>query len=355
MPPSTGNELLFRTRIVACVVVTTIASAHDCVALCSQPMVRFVVQPSVRHHLSTWPRAGSVLPFAPPAMRCSSLSSFSSSSSSPLSSASAYVTEGLTEDDLVDLDDPVRAGEGDILPEEGLQWPHCRVAVFAAGRPIPPRPFTVAPPDAVVVRLGNSGTGWGTGCHPSTQLCLELISKQLAPGDRFLDYGVGSSVLSCAALMLGAAHATGVDVEAEALVAAAANLRLNGFPPEEGRADLLHVREVSPGSLAPRLADFCVANILVGQLVRPSMVAVLATNLRAGGLLCLSGVRPEQCASLRAAYSAYYEWDDSLYAEAGGWGGAEDLDWGRWARLVGRRKSGLGDADIERLSELAVS
>ena len=58
--------------------------------------------------------------------------------------------------------------------------------------------------------------------------------------------------------------------------------------------------QVVPGALAP--VNVAVANIFVGQLVRPSMVAALCTNLKPGGLLCLSGIRPDEVPSLKHAY-----------------------------------------------------
>lgn len=61
--------------------------------------------------------------------------------------------------------------------------------------------------------------------------------------------------------------------------------------------------QVVPGALAP--VDLAVANILVGQLVRPSMVAALCANLKPGGLLCLSGIRPDEVPSLKKAYEGY--------------------------------------------------
>ena len=129
---------------------------------------------------------------------------------------------------------------------------------------------------------------------------------------------------------------------------------MQGFPPDpETRVTLAnwrtqpysswgfhHVREIVPGGLAPP-ADICVANILIGQLVRPSMVAVLSSNVRPGGLLCLSGVRPDQCGSLREVYSRHFDWEPAMYAEAEP--GAEGKAyWGRWSRLVGRRGGVLG-------------
>lgn len=66
---------------------------------------------------------------------------------------------------------------------------------------------------------------------------------------------------------------------------------------------LVSCLQVVPGALAP--VDVAVANILVGQLVRPSMVAALCANLQPGGLLCLSGIRPDEVPSLKKAYEGY--------------------------------------------------
>ncbi|KAK1744822.1 ribosomal protein L11 methyltransferase-like protein, partial [Skeletonema marinoi] len=125
--------------------------------------------------------------------------------------------------------------------------------------------------------------GWGTGVHPTTRLCLEWLGDHgVKDGDILLDYGCGSGILSIAALHFGASRCIGVDVEAEALVTAERNIELNGW---DGR-----FQDVCP----PRGASLCVANILIGQLVRPSMVAALTTNLEDGGLLCLSGISREK-------------------------------------------------------------
>ena len=135
--------------------------------------------------------------------------------------------------------------------------------------------------------------------------------------------------------------------------------------------------QVVPGALAP--VDIAVANILIGQLVRPSMVVALCTSIKPGGLLCFSGIRPSevrmtarlkslyfsihlmcslQIANLEAAYGDWLDWESEFYAEAVP--GPEGREyWGTWARLVGRRKvAGDGAASVamlEALSELAVS
>ena len=156
---------------------------------------------------------------------------------------------------------------------------------------------------------------------------------------------------------MGASKYIGLDIEAEALVTAARNVALNDDPEE--RFEGLHTREVLPYSMIPPV-DVCVANILVGPLVRPSMVAAIVSNLADGGLLCLSGIRPEQVDSCKTAYGPYIEWMDEQYAELSAeqtQGSIESygFDCGKWARLVGRKKKSDNQNDIERMSELAVS
>jgi len=61
-----------------------------------------------------------------------------------------------------------------------------------------------------VVRLGNAAGGWGTGCHPTTRLCLEWLSDVIQGGEHVLDFGCGSGVLAAGALALGASKVTAV-------------------------------------------------------------------------------------------------------------------------------------------------
>jgi ribosomal protein L11 methyltransferase len=173
-----------------------------------------------------------------------------------------------------------------------------------------------------------------------------------------LDYGCGSGILSIAALYSGASKCIGVDVEAEALVTAERNVMLNGW--ETGRFEGLHTREVLPFEVCPpRGASLCVANILIGQLVRPSMVAAIVTNLEPGGLLCLSGIRPGEVDSLKEAYNDSIEWIDDQYEEFSanetvGCIESYGFDCGRWARLVGKKKLGSDSDFITQMSDLAV-
>ncbi len=58
---------------------------------------------------------------------------------------------------------------------------------------------------------------FGTGTHPSTQLCLELVEDYVQSGKAVIDIGCGSGILTIAALKLGASHALAVDIDAESV------------------------------------------------------------------------------------------------------------------------------------------
>lgn len=261
-----------------------------------------------------------------------------------------WVVEGLEENGSITSADAVKAGEGDSLPMDGLAVGKCRVFAAAAEQ-------INDDDDLYPIYLYLGRNGWGTGVHPTTRLCLEWLGDHgVKDGDILLDYGCGSGILSIAALHFGASRCIGVDVEAEALVTAERNVELNGW---DGRFQGLHTREVLPYDVCPpRGASVCIANILVGQLVRPSMVAALTTNLEDGGLLCLSGIRPGEVDALKEAYTGF-EWLGDQYGELSAVDTPNSIesygfDCGRWARLVGR-KMVEKDSFIQQMSELAIS
>lgn len=217
--------------------------------------------------------------------------------------------------------------------------------------PIQQSGLPLAPPAQHELRI-LPGEGWGTGQHPTTRLCLDFLSRVgvICGGERIIDYGVGSGILSIAAVQLGAREAVGVDIEYEALASARVNTQLNNV---EDEIDLLHAREVVPGEFAP--GDIVLANILVGTLLR--MANTIIGAVRPGGWLVLCGLRPEQVATIKEAYAPYIDFDDGLEAQEevelaqASWGTGA----GFWVRLVGRKKAVQGASWIEALSESAVS
>src|SRR5580658_6541980 len=82
-------------------------------------------------------------------------------------------------------------------------------------------------PQAIVVRL-DPGLAFGTGTHPTTALCLQILDSLPIAGRSVIDYGCGSGILGVAALKLGAAHVTAVDLDPQALLATRDNAIRNG-------------------------------------------------------------------------------------------------------------------------------
>src|SRR5258708_596004 len=79
---------------------------------------------------------------------------------------------------------------------------------------------------AVVVRM-DPGLAFGTGTHPTTALCLEWLDRNIAAGQRLIDFGCGSGVLAIAALELGACEAHCFDIDPQALTATRQNATAN--------------------------------------------------------------------------------------------------------------------------------
>lgn len=152
-----------------------------------------------------------------------------------------------------------------------------------------------ADPEAVVVRL-DPGLAFGTGSHPTTALCLQVLDALPLENQTVIDYGCGSGILGIAALKLGAAHVLALDIDDQALLATRANAVRNGV------ASQLRIADVHT-AIPPA---FCVvANILAGPLVElaPRLTAACAPN----GHLILSGLLRTQAYEVRAAYSAAFD------------------------------------------------
>jgi ribosomal protein L11 methyltransferase len=155
-------------------------------------------------------------------------------------------------------------------------------------------------PQRVPIKI-DPGMAFGTGTHPTTQLCLELIEKFFVGADghlplRVIDVGCGSGILSIAALKLGAASALGVDIDPESIKNSRANADLNGI----GRELILglgSVKEILESKFAFRRAPLVMANILAPVILR-LFEAGLAELVEPRGVLILSGILQEQAQSV---------------------------------------------------------
>lgn len=140
----------------------------------------------------------------------------------------------------------------------------------------------------------NPSTGFGTGHHETTRLCLLLI-QQLELADRtVIDVGTGSGVLAIAAAKSGAGRVVAVDNDPDAVRNARENLLANGCE------DVIEVVEGDLASLSRPPADIVVANLTAGVIQQNS--AALARLVRPGGLLLLSGFGPRDLDELTAAF-----------------------------------------------------
>ncbi|CAM9709809.1 unnamed protein product [Chrysoparadoxa australica] len=194
---------------------------------------------------------------------------------------------------------------------------------------------------ANIVRI-LPGDGWGTGEHPTTKMCLDFIESNVRSGDRFLDYGTGSGVLSIAAVKMGAAHAVAVDIDDEILDHAQVNFDLNGVSDSVNK---LHTRMVLAGEAKGTVV---VANILIGALRR--LLPVLCLSLEdEDSLLCLSGFRSSDKHVLQGEYGKFIEWDDDLEST-----GTHPV-WGEWCMIVGKARVGMKGMLDQYLSDMAVS
>ena len=163
-------------------------------------------------------------------------------------------------------------------------------------------------PNRIPIRI-DPGMAFGTGTHPTTQLCLELMEHcftQSKLEDRELeivfDVGCGSGILSIAALKLGAKSALGVDIDAGSIVNARENADTNQIG-DELILEVGSVREILDGMFAFRKAPLVLANILAPVIVR-LFDSGLAELIDENGTIILSGILEEQASSVIEAAQA---------------------------------------------------
>lgn len=163
-----------------------------------------------------------------------------------------------------------------------------------------------APDSNAVNLLLDPGLAFGTGTHPTTALCLEWLDGNLKAGESVLDFGCGSGILAIAALLLGASHAQGTDIDPQALEASADNAARNQIPAEKFELFL-------PEQLPQQTHDLVLANILAGPLQQ--LAPQLASHCKPGGRIVLSGILQEQAEEIRAAYANDFILDPTRHKE----------------------------------------
>lgn len=174
--------------------------------------------------------------------------------------------------ELGDLDAAIAGGRVEVsateIPDDWAdRWRDFHKPLLVADR-LWLRPSWEPPREGAVDVVVDPGQAFGTGAHPTTRLCLELLCEQ-EPGGELVDLGTGSGVLAIAAAKLGWSPIRAYDHEPAAIEAARANAAANGVDLSLERANL---REQLP-ELAPTV---------VANMTAPILLAV-AAQMRDGG------------------------------------------------------------------------
>lgn len=136
----------------------------------------------------------------------------------------------------------------------------------------------------------DPGTTFGTGAHETTKLCIEGIQKHIKTGDNVLDLGFGSGILSMIALLYGASHVTGTDIDPLCIDAANDNFKVNTIDSSKATFYIGDITgdKVLQDKVGYECYDVVTANILADIII--NMAPVIAATLRKGGLLISSGI-----------------------------------------------------------------
>jgi ribosomal protein L11 methyltransferase len=171
-----------------------------------------------------------------------------------------------------------------------------------------------AAPDAAAINIVlDPGLAFGTGSHPTTQLCLDWLDRHLEAGRSVLDYGCGSGILAIAAERLGAGRVVGVDIDPQAIVASRYNAQRNDCGAQFFDA----------ATARPAPADVVVANILANPL--RVMAPLLADLVLPGGRIVLAGILEEQSTEVASRYAPWFDLDPFVTREG-------------WVRISGTRR-----------------
>ncbi len=172
-------------------------------------------------------------------------------------------------------------------------------------KPVPLGKITVVPAwekyepreDEIIIRM-DPGMAFGTGTHETTRLVIRLMQDELRGGERVLDVGTGSGILSICASKLGAGWCNAYDIDPVAVKVARDNVKSDGCDNiTVDVSDLLAGVDLTGGKY-----DFCVANIVADIIIR--MLPDVRTYLKAGAPLILSGIIGERAEEVRAAAKA---------------------------------------------------
>jgi ribosomal protein L11 methyltransferase len=142
--------------------------------------------------------------------------------------------------------------------------------------------YTPVTSDELIIEL-DPGMAFGTGTHPTTVMCIQALERTVHPGDRVIDVGTGSGVLTIAAAMLGAEDVRAFDLDEIAVTIARINIKLN----KVSAVTTIEQNNLLEG-VEENSADVIVANILAEVILR--FTDDVARVIKTGGFFIASGI-----------------------------------------------------------------
>ena len=149
----------------------------------------------------------------------------------------------------------------------------------------------------------NPGLTFGTGSHATTRLCLQALEQRVRGGERVLDLGCGSGILSIAALKLGAAHAFACDIDDTCVDVAYENAALNGI--DQTTYTVRAGNILTDAGLQAEIGggyDVVLANIVADVII--GLAPAVRPLLREGGIFVCSGIIDDRAEEVAAALRA---------------------------------------------------
>jgi ribosomal protein L11 methyltransferase len=167
--------------------------------------------------------------------------------------------------------------------------------------------YTPVHTDELIIEL-DPGMAFGTGTHPTTVMCIQALERTVKKGDRLIDVGTGSGVLSIAAAQLGAGYISALDLDEVAVTTAKENVELN---------NVQNIVNVSKNNLLEGIeesVDGIVANILAEVIVRFTDDA--AKIVKKDGFFIASGIIQQKKQEVKDAFvKAGFEITETLLME----------------------------------------
>lgn len=156
------------------------------------------------------------------------------------------------------------------------------------------------PTDRIVFNI-EPGMSFGTGSHYTTQLCLEALEKYIKPGDKMLDLGCGSGILSVIALMLGASEAVAVDIDPNAVDTAYQNAARNNV--DKSKYTVLAGNVVTDPDIQAEISrnkyEVVCANIVADVII--GLAPKAREYMKEGGVFITSGIIEDRIDDVKAA------------------------------------------------------